>query len=99
MINLRKLAEGKPCQIRIPGICNNDTRTTVLAHVRMAGLAGIGQKPNDLIGAWACHTCHGVVDGRIKTEFTYGERRLMHLEGMARTINELVKLHLLEGIE
>jgi hypothetical protein len=29
-MNLRKLAQGKPCQIRIPAVCNGNRQTTVL---------------------------------------------------------------------
>ena len=30
-VNLRALARGRECQVRIPGICNRDPATTVLA--------------------------------------------------------------------
>jgi Protein of unknown function (DUF1364) len=50
-MNLRKLAKGMECQVRLPG-CNFDPETTVLAHYRLAGTCGIGIKPPDLLGAW-----------------------------------------------
>ena len=61
-MNLRKLARGQLCQIRLPGICNGNPETTVLAHYRLSGLNGMGLKPNDLQGAWACSACHSAVD-------------------------------------
>lgn len=30
MTDLRKAAKGKPCTIRVPGVCNFDPATTVL---------------------------------------------------------------------
>jgi hypothetical protein len=95
MSKLRDAARGQPCQIRVPGICSFNPEQTVLAHFRMAGLCGTGMKPLDLIGAHACDPCHSAVDGRAKTAFTHDQLRLMHLEGMARTLNALHKRGLL----
>ena len=36
MVNLRKAAKGQMCQIRIPGYCNHNPETSVLAHYRLA---------------------------------------------------------------
>ena len=44
-----KLARGEACQVRIPGVCNGNWETTVLAHYRLSGLCGIGMKPPSLI--------------------------------------------------
>jgi hypothetical protein len=90
-MNLRKEACGRDCMIRLPGICTNDSSTVVLAHVRLIGVSGMGMKSPDLLGAWACSACHDVVDRRVKTNIDIGEIRLAHLEGMVRTINQLVK--------
>lgn len=48
-MNLRKLAKGKECQIRIPGVCCGDKDTVVLCHFRMAGISGAGLKSPDLL--------------------------------------------------
>ena len=61
-VNLRDHARGKECTVRLPGICNGNPETTVLAHYRVSGISGIGKKPPDLIGAWACSDCHRYVD-------------------------------------
>ena len=52
---------------------------------------GMGMKPPDFCGAFGCDQCHSAVDGRIKTNYTRDELRLMHAEGVMRTLNELVK--------
>lgn len=61
-MNLRQLAKGRDCQIRLPGICNRNPETVVLAHFRMIGISGMGKKSPDWCGAWACSDCHSYVD-------------------------------------
>lgn len=84
-VDLRKSARGRECQVRIPGVCNGNPETSVLAHYRLAGTCGTGCKPDDLQGAIACNCCHDAIDGRTKTEYTRDELRLMHAEGVLRT--------------
>lgn len=60
---LRKSARGRDCTLRLPG-CDGGGETTVLAHIRMFGNAGVGQKPADLFAVFACHHCHDSLDGR-----------------------------------
>jgi hypothetical protein len=92
-MNLRKLAEGKECQVRIPGICNFDNTTTVLAHYSLTGISGRGLKSPDIIGAWACSACHSRIDGQIKSaNYNRDQVRLMFCEGVFRTQYELIKL-------
>lgn len=86
MANLKKEAKGRDCQIRIPGVCNFNPYTTVLAHYRLAGICGMGMKPNDYVAAISCSSCHDAVDGRIKTQYTRDELKLMHAEGVFRTL-------------
>ena len=91
-MNLRKQAKGRGCMVRIFGICNHNSETVVLAHIRIAGVSGMGMKSPDLIGAWACSACHDELDGRTrKSGLTRDELRLAHFEGMARTIMQLHK--------
>lgn len=90
-MNLRKLAKGQPCLIRVPGVCRMDVDTTVLCHVRMVGFSGMGLKVPDILGAFGCHACHALCDGQTKSEYSAAERRLMLLEGVARTQMWLVE--------
>ena len=84
-MNLRKLAQGKDCQVRLPG-CNGDPATTVLAHYALAGYTGMGMKGDDFaFGAWSCSACHDLVDGRTKTDMSREVVRLGHAEGCLRT--------------
>ena len=81
--------------VRVPGVCNYNPETTVLAHYRLAGTCGTGIKPIDLLGSWACSSCHDVIDQRRSSAFTREQLDLMHLEGMVRTIDALHKQGLL----
>ncbi len=42
MADLRKAARGRECQVRIPGVCNGNPETTVLAHIPLLDCAGPG---------------------------------------------------------
>lgn len=87
MIDLRAYAKGKPCQIRVPGWCNNEPETTVGCHYRLAGYSGMSFKIDDLFLAFGCSHCHDVVDGRHGSwiEFPRSARQLLLLEGVLRT--------------
>ena len=79
--------------VRIPSHCNHNINTTVLAHYRLAGYAGMGMKGDDFaFGAWVCSACHDVCDGRVKTDHDRNAVRLMHAEGVMRTTAELRKM-------
>lgn len=94
-MNLRRYAQGKPCTIRVPAECSFDPSTSVLAHIRLAGITGGGQKAPDLLAAIACGICHDLVDGRRKSQhWTVEQLRLMHFEGVIRTQYLLIQ----EGI-
>lgn len=93
MTNLRKDAEGKFCLIRVPGACAS--QPVCLCHVRLIGISGMGHKATDLLGAFGCTPCHDVIDGRVKSSFSYLERRQMLLEGMARTQAQWVERELI----
>lgn len=95
MSKLRDAAKGMECQVRIPGICNHNPETTVLAHYRLSGTCGVGMKPIDLAGAWTCSDCHDAIDGRAKTVFKQTELDLMHAEGCFRTMEGLRRRGLL----
>ena len=72
--------------VRLPEICNHNSETVVLAHYRMAGLSGVGMKPDDALGAWSCSSCHDAIDRRTHMELERDYVRLAHLEGVMRTL-------------
>ncbi|MBB9313254.1 DUF1364 domain-containing protein, partial [Escherichia coli] len=64
MADLRKAARSRECQVRIPGVCNGNPETSVLAHIRLTGLCGTGTKPPGLIATIAFSACHDEIDRR-----------------------------------
>lgn len=92
-MNLRKEAKDKPCQVRIPGVCNGNPETTVLAHLPMAGISGMGMKPPDIIGTWACSSCHDEIDDRTNhSGFDQWQIDEYAYDGLRRTLYELCQL-------
>lgn len=89
MSKLRKLARGQECQLRLfddhgNRICNGDSNTVVLCHIRRGCVGGIGRKPHDLVGVYACSSCHDVLDGRVIRDVSDLDTQL--LEGLCRTL-------------
>ena len=63
--DIRASANGEECHVRLIGICNGRTDTTVWSH--WPGLdadRGMGLKSVDVAGAYTCAACHDAVDGR-----------------------------------
>jgi hypothetical protein len=91
---LRQEAKGRECQVRIPGVCNGNSETVVLAHLNNKRLfgAGTGQKVPDIFGAWACSACHDAVDCRVRLfDKDTCQAAILHYEGVFRTQNILLK--------
>ena len=89
---LTRSADGQECQVRIPGICNKNPATVVLAHLNGAGM---GIKHSDIHGAYACFDCHAVIDGRVKTKCDKEWLKLCHLECVSRTQQIMLELGLI----
>ena len=81
-------ARGQQCQVRIPGICNFDTDTTVFAHLNGAGWA---MKHSSIHGAYCCSDCHDVVDFKVIYGWTPEQINLAHHEGVIRTQILMIK--------
>lgn len=60
---LRASARGQDCTLRLPGVCNGNPETTVLAHLP-CGKKGMGMKSPDNMACFACSACHDAIDGR-----------------------------------
>lgn len=60
---VRDSARGAECCLRLPGICQGGTETTVWAHLNGAAFGkGMGVKAHDIFGFPACHNCHLAYD-------------------------------------
>ena len=81
---LREAARGQSCTVRLPGVCNGNPDTVVLAHAP-AGGRGIARKADDSHAAFACDACHSVLDGRAKSDIDREEILECWLRGIAET--------------
>ncbi|MET6758957.1 DUF1364 domain-containing protein [Pseudoalteromonas sp. NCIMB_1079] len=90
---IRNSARGQQCQVRIPGVCNRNPETVILAHVGKG--SGMGQKCDDIHATYACSACHDVIDGRVRI----GDPRINRLyayEAMVRTQKLLLEQELIQ---
>lgn len=80
------------CTLQIAGVCGDPTTAKtagcVLAHVRIAGEVGGGQKPDDHCAALACGPCHTHFDSNGVRGLKRGSEEWLFyaLRGMARTM-------------
>lgn len=60
---LLAMANGRPCLLRVPGICRNERKTTVACHSNQSihGKAG-ARKADDEYSVWGCAACHRWLD-------------------------------------
>ena len=93
MSKIRESARGKQCLVRIPGVCNWDRETVILAHVNGAGM---GTKGLDFQGAYCCSACHDVVDGRVAAPYDRAEILNFMYEGVLRTQQALYSYGLIQ---
>lgn len=94
MSKITQSARGQACTIRFEG-CNGgpDNNTVVLAHLNGGG---IGTKHLDIHGAYCCHSCHDILDGRKSIGLSQEHILLTHLLGMMRTQKILAERGLID---
>jgi hypothetical protein len=79
---LLDLARGMPCLLRIPGVCNHDSTTTVACHSNLGihGKAG-ARKADDCYSVWGCSACHRWMDqGRAPADVKALAFTLAHID-------------------
>lgn len=94
MTNLRKLAEAKDCKIRLPEICNRDSTTVVLCHIKRGWCGSI--KPPDVVAVWGCSACHDVIDRRAANPWTEEELDSMILRALCEQLAYYAKEEILK---
>lgn len=86
MVRSKKIlqsAKGQECQVRLPGICNFNSETTIPAHVGSGG--GMGSKVSDIHIAYCCSSCHDELDGRTLKMQNREQVELFAWHGVQRT--------------
>lgn len=90
MSAITESARGEKCTIRLPG-CNGDPDRTVFTHLNSVRLGkGLGLKVSDVLGAYGCDHCHGVVDGQIKTHLPQWQLQICFYEAVFETLLRLI---------
>ena len=64
--NIRNSARGEDCSLRLE-VCNENSETTVLAHIGKN--RGMGIKCADYFAVYACSACHDAIDGRVNSTY------------------------------
>lgn len=91
MSKITDFAANQPCTCRIPGICNHNPSTSSWAHLNSIRWgSGRGKKSPDICGLIACFDCHGVIDGRVKTDHDRDYIKTLAYEGH---LESLMLLH------
>lgn len=83
-MNLRKLAEGRDCKLRLPGVCNRDSSTVVLCHIKRGWCGSL--KPPDVVAVWGCSACHDVIDRRVGNPWSEHELDSMILQALCEQL-------------
>lgn len=94
MTKIRMSAKGQRCMVQVPGVCNGNPETTVLAHRNGAGM---GCKADDREAAYACSDCHEWLDGGyVRHGADRFERDAYHGQAIFRTQQILIEQGLME---
>lgn len=98
MSKITESARGKDCTIRLPGVCNFDPETTVLAHIGRK--RGMGIKCHDIHAIYACSSCHDELDSRTMIlECSSQELNRYILDALEETQLLLIEQGLLSWVE
>ncbi len=89
--HIRSSARMQSCTVNIAGVCNHDPATVVFAHLPPPGESGLGQKGDDIMGAYACSACHDAIDGRSSSAMKRFDEEWLYyaFRGVARTLRIL----------
>ena len=93
MIRSKKItnsARMEDCTLRIYPYCNFNSETTVFAHIN-DGSKGMGLKPNDICGVYACSACHDIIDGRTNYKIPKEELYKCIISAMQLTLMRLIE--------
>lgn len=86
---LTRAARGQGCTIQLYPYCEHNPETTVFCHAPSEA-KGIALKSPDWWGADGCHTCHAIVDGRMKVDIPREEIQQCFVRGIFRTIQRRI---------
>ena len=89
---ITKSARNENCTLRIPGVCNFNTDTTVLCHKNGGGM---GFKHHSIHSCYGCSSCHDWLDNRGSVTSTE-KRDAEFLRAMIETQSILIRKGLIK---
>jgi hypothetical protein len=98
---LTESAKGQDCTLRLPGVCNHNSWTTVFAHYpgsQKTGPKGTAAKGHDLHGGYACSACHDFIDMRSWRDLRLTLSPAIVLDAMLRSLDETHYLMVRAGL-
>lgn len=87
---IRNSANGEMCTMQIPGVCNYNPDTVVLAHLPDES-NGMGTKSDDISACYACSGCHDAMDGRVISELYNEDKEFFMRRAQTRTLRRLLE--------
>lgn len=91
---LRDSAKGQECTLRIPGICNFNPETVVLAHLPDES-HGMSRKSDDISACFSCSSCHDLLDGRGGPQIGKSEKEWYMRRAQTRTLRKWLEMGLI----
>ena len=91
---IRKSARGESCSLRL-SLCASE-ETVVLCHIGRN--KGWGMKCADWMAVYACYTCHDIIDGRQKSNYTADQLNTEKLRAVEETMTKLFDKGLLNVV-
>jgi hypothetical protein len=91
---ISKSARGESCAARVPGVCNFDDATTVLAHAPFVGR--YGSRDHWWWSSYLCSSCHDLLDDRTMHKCTNQEKAVIWFSAVHETQEKLIDKGLME---
>lgn len=91
MGKLTRHARMQPCTVRLP-CCNGETDTTVFCHAPSVNRGGM--RDENWWGAFACSSCHDLLDGRTPTDIPL----IVIEQAWLRGIHETLRIQFRDGL-
>lgn len=83
-------SRGRPCKLRIAGICTGGGEDTVFAHIRDQH-TGRSIKASDVSGADACRACHAKFDGHAGDPLSQEDWLFYAVRGLQETLEDRIR--------
>ncbi len=83
------LCRGEPCYVRLPDLCNSSPENSAPAHLRLAGITGMGYIAPAFMACPSCPNCHDAYDRRRFLDLDRDYVELNFLRGLMRWQNLL----------